>query len=118
MIGSRSTNMLRDGLRSASVAAFLCFVSLVRAQSTANARDTGGNDHPPSITACVTCHGVLGAGTARGGPRLAGKDADYLVHALVQFRAGTRESGVMQAVARNLSHSEIRRLATFCFLPT
>ena len=67
----------------------------------------------PSITTCVACHGALGAGTASGGPRLAGKDPDYLVHALVMFKAGTRASVTMQAVARGLSDGDIRELSVF-----
>jgi cytochrome c553 len=55
----------------------------------------------------------LGAGTLNGGPRLAGKDPDYLAHALAMFKAGTRASGAMQSVARNPSDSDIHNLAIF-----
>jgi cytochrome c553 len=55
----------------------------------------------------------LGAGTVTGGPRLAGKDPDYLAHALSMFKACTRASAVMQTVAHNLSDSEIHELAKF-----
>ncbi len=113
MIGSRSINMLRDGLRSIPVAALVGFVSVCHAQSAAKAQGPAGDAHAPSITTCVACHGALGAGTASGGPRLAGKDPDYLAHALSMFKAGTRASDVMQAVASNLSDSDIRDFATF-----
>ena len=113
MIGSRSTNMLRDGLRSLSVVALFGFVGVCHAQSAVNAQDTDGSVNAPSIATCVACHGALGAGTVTGGPRLAGKDPDYLAHALSMFKAGTRASAVMQTVAHNLSDSEIRELAMF-----
>jgi cytochrome c553 len=113
MIGSRYTNLLRDGLRSLSAAALFGFVSVCHAQSAVNAQDTGGGVNAPSIATCVACHGALGAGTVSGGPRLAGKDPDYLAHALAMFKAGTRASPVMQTVAHNLSDSEIRELAMF-----
>ena len=113
MIGSRSINILRDGLRSISVAALVGFVSVCHAQSAAKPHDTAPGAQAPSITTCVACHGALGAGTATGGPRLAGKDPDYLAHALSMFRAGTRASDLMQAVAHNLSDSEIHDLAAF-----
>ncbi|MFM0362778.1 c-type cytochrome [Paraburkholderia sediminicola] len=113
MIGPRSVNMLRAGLRPLSVAALVGFASICHAQSAVNAQDTAGGAEAPSIATCVACHGALGAGTVTGGPRLAGKDPDYLAHALSMFKAGTRASAVMQTVAHNLSDSEIRELATF-----
>lgn len=104
--------MLRDSLRFISISALFGFVSVCHAQS-AGAQNTAGDAHAPSIATCVACHGALGAGTAAGGPRLAGKDPDYLAHALAMFKAGTRASAVMQAVAHNLSDSEIRDYAMF-----
>jgi cytochrome c553 len=113
MIASHSVNMLRAGLRSLSVLALVGFANACHAQSAVNAQDTGGGAKAPSIATCIACHGALGAGTVTGGPRLAGKDPDYLAHALSMFKAGTRASAVMQTVAHNLSDSEIRELATF-----
>jgi cytochrome c553 len=46
-------------------------------------------------------------------PRLAGKNPDYLAHALSMFKAGTRASVVMQMVAHDLSDSEIRELTIY-----
>ena len=94
MIGSRSVNMLRAGLRPLSVAALVGLASTCHAQSAVavNAQDTAGGTKAPSIATCVACHGALGAGTVTGGPRLAGKDPDYLAHALSMFKAGTRTS--------------------------
>ncbi|MFM0041763.1 c-type cytochrome [Paraburkholderia sediminicola] len=113
MIGLRHTRMLCDGLHSILLTALVSFVSTCHAQSAVEMQETGGEVHPPSITACVACHGALGEGTASGGPRLAGKDADYLARALTTFKTGTRANGVMQAVALDLSDSEIHELATF-----
>jgi cytochrome c553 len=114
-IGSRSINILRDGLRSISisVAALVGVVGVCHAQSAALAHDTVPGAQAPSIATCVACHGALGAGTPTGGPRLAGKDPDYLAHALSMFKAGTRASDVMQTVAQDLSDSEIYDLASF-----
>ena len=78
MIGSRSTILLRHGLRSVSLAALMSFASFGYAQSTATAQHTAPDAQMPSIATCVACHGALGAGTATGGPRLAGKNPDYL----------------------------------------
>lgn len=113
MIGLPRINLLRNGLFSLSVTALLGLASTCHAQSAVNEQDTAGGATMPSIATCVACHGALGAGTATGGPRLAGKDSDYLAHALSMFKAGTRASTVMQTVALNLSDSEIRELAIF-----
>lgn len=113
MIGSRSTNLLRGGLHSLSVAALVGFASVCHAQSAMNPSDAAGPANAPSIATCVACHGALGAGTATGGPRLAGKNPDYLAHALSMFKAGTRASAVMQTVAHDLSDSDMRELALF-----
>jgi cytochrome c553 len=113
MFGSRSTNLLRDGLYSISVAALIGFASVCHAQSAVSAQDAAPGISSPSITTCVACHGALGAGTASGGPRLAGKDPEYLAHALLMFKAGTRASATMQAVARGLSGGDIRALSVF-----
>ena len=101
------------GLRLISVAVLFGVAGICHAQSTEKVQDTGVDAHPPSIATCVACHGAMGAGTVSGGPRLAGMNPDYLAHALAMFKAGTRASGVMQTVARDLSDSDIDNLAMF-----
>jgi cytochrome c553 len=113
MIVSRSALLLRHGLRSVSLTALMGFTSIGYAQSTQTAQHTTPAAQMPSIATCVACHGALGAGTATGVPRLAGKNPDYLAHALSMFKAGTRSSAVMQAVAHDLSDGDIRELAEF-----
>ena len=66
---------------------------------------------PAAATTCVACHGAQGAGSASGVPRLAGQNAQYLEHALSTFKAGTRTSSIMQAVASGLSDAEMHDLA-------
>jgi len=95
------------------MAALFGLAGICHAQSLAKVQDTGVDANPPSITTCVARHGALGAGTVSVGPRLAGKDPDYLAHALAMFKAGTRASDAMQTVARNLSDSDIHKLAMF-----
>jgi len=63
--------------------------------------------------ACVACHGEDGRGTAPEFPVLAGQYADYLVHALKQYRSGERENALMAPWAANLSDADIRDLAAY-----
>lgn len=87
--------------------------SVCYAQSAVTAENPAPSTLAPTLTTCASCHGVLGAGRATGAPRLAGKNPDYLAHALSMFKAGTRASVVMQSVAHDLSENEISSLALF-----
>jgi len=61
---------------------------------------------------CLGCHGQKGEG--RGAiPRLAGQHPDYLVNQLQNFKQGIRKAGPMQAVAGNLSDTDMKELAAF-----
>lgn len=96
-------------------AAVLIFVTGVsHAQTAAVGGSPGSNVTEPAAAAtCFACHGALGAGSTANVPRLAGKNPDYLAHALSMFKAGTRAGKNMQAVAHNLSDSEIHELAIY-----
>ncbi len=62
---------------------------------------------------CVTCHGVDGKGVVPQPPVLAGQHADYIVHALNQYKEGTRTGNVMVAFAAALSESDIALIADY-----
>jgi cytochrome c553 len=97
-----------------SIGALGAFAGVCFAQGTGvAAQGSAAAAQMPSIATCVACHGALGAGSESGAPRLAGKNPDYLAHALSMFKAGTRASAPMQAVAQNLSDSDMRTLAVF-----
>jgi cytochrome c553 len=60
---------------------------------------------------CAACHGEDGRGIAPNFPVLAGQYADYLVHALKQYRSGERNNALMAPMATNLSDADIEDLA-------
>jgi len=62
---------------------------------------------------CVTCHGVDGEGVVPQPPILAGQHADYLVHALKQYKDGTRAGNVMLAFAASLADADIELIADY-----
>lgn len=62
---------------------------------------------------CVACHGEDGRGTAPTFPVLAGQYADYLAHALRQYRSGERDNVLMAPWAANLSDADIADLAAY-----
>lgn len=63
--------------------------------------------------ACAACHGEDGRGISPEFPTLAGQYADYLVHALRQYRDGGRQNAIMAPFAAGLSDSDIRDLAAY-----
>ena len=76
------------------------------------------NVHKPLTVAewaerCNRCHGVNGNSTDPLIPALASQRAAYLERALNAFRAGTRQSAVMSAMAGGLSENDIRNLAAY-----
>jgi len=62
---------------------------------------------------CFNCHGAGGNSTSPRFPSLAGQKPAYIVNQLRAFRAGTRENGMMQNMASNLSDQDINNLAAY-----
>ena len=76
----------------------------------------GGGPVSGSVKAarnCGACHGQNGIGLSPGWPTLAGQHEDYLVHALNQYRNGTRQDPVMVSLASSLSDETITMLAKY-----
>lgn len=67
----------------------------------------------PAAATCVACHGSEGQGVVPQPPTLAGQHADYLAHALKQYRDGARTGTVMGAFSASLSDADIATLAKF-----
>ncbi len=69
------------------------------------------------IAACASCHGADGNAPIDGMyPKLGGQYADYLVHSLQAYRAGTRSGAtadVMAAQAKNLTDQQIADLSAY-----
>lgn len=80
------------------------------------ASDTATAEQVAGVAAaqiCITCHGAQGQAVQPTPPTLAGQHADYLVHALKQYRNGTRSGNVMTAFATTLGDTDIEMLAKF-----
>lgn len=68
---------------------------------------------PDKATACFACHGEGGRSTNGMYPVLAGQYANYLEHALGQYKAGERKNPIMGAQAAALNKDEIHALALY-----
>lgn len=67
---------------------------------------------PPSVAACVSCHGVKGEGVAAF-PPLAGTGYGYLLAQLDAFADGSRHNAVMAPMAKGLSPDERASAAAY-----
>ena len=75
-----------------------------------------GGDSTAGIDAtstCVACHGQNGISLSPTWPTLAGQHEDYLVHAMNQYRDGTRTDPVMSPMAAALTEDDVLLLARF-----
>ncbi len=61
-------------------------------------------------TKCASCHGNVGQGIV--GPKLRGRDKDYILTNLKAFKAGTRKNYVMYGLLSKMSDEDLESLAT------
>jgi cytochrome subunit of sulfide dehydrogenase len=61
---------------------------------------------------CTGCHGTNGY-SAGGMPGLAGLQKAYIVNAMREFKAGTRQATVMHQHAKGYTDEQIERMAEF-----
>ena len=62
---------------------------------------------------CVTCHGLDGVGIDDTYPKLAGQYADYMIHALKDYRSGKRKNAIMAGFAATLTDEDIANVAEY-----
>ncbi len=92
----------------ADVAAFL-------ASFGSDAVEAGGESAPgfEKAAACAACHGQNGISVSPPWPTLAGQHEEYLVHALNQYRDGSRKDPVMSPMAAPLTDEDVKLLAMY-----
>jgi len=73
--------------------------------------DSGGSFAPAA--ACAACHGQNGISLSPSWPTLAGQHEDYLLHALNQYRDGSRKDPVMAPMAATLTDETAAQLAKY-----
>ncbi len=65
---------------------------------------------------CIACHGMDGNGTEPTNPefpKIAGKQGDYLLKQLKDFKSGKRKSDVMSGLVAGLSPDDMANLAVY-----
>lgn len=90
----------------------IAMIALLGLASTA-AVAGGPVAQPEKAAACFACHGENGHSKIAMYPTLAGQYANYIEHALHEYKNGTRKSPIMNGQVAGLSKEEIRALARF-----
>ena len=82
---------------------------------TREAVEAGGEQVPgfDKAAACAACHGQNGISVSPPWPTLAGQHEEYLVHALNQYRDGSRKDPVMSPMAAPLTDDDVKILAKY-----
>ena len=62
---------------------------------------------------CQACHGKDGLSRQSYTPNIAGQKYEYLLHALMAYKAGERKSKMMSTVTKNLSQEDIANAAAY-----
>lgn len=86
------------------------FDTFAGARDSATAEMVAGVD---AAVICVSCHGLSGAAVVPQPPILAGQHAEYIEHALNQYKDGKRTGNVMVAFAATLSEADIAAISRF-----
>ena len=68
---------------------------------------------PEKAAVCAACHGADGNSPSPEFPILAGQHRDYLLQALHQYQAGSRNNPIMAPQAKALTEQELRELAAW-----
>ncbi|MDJ0905210.1 MAG: c-type cytochrome [Woeseiaceae bacterium] len=90
-------------------------VSTFLASFGSAAVEAGGGTAPAfeKAAACAACHGQNGISVSPPWPTLAGQHKEYLVHALNQYRDGSRKDPVMSPMAAPLTDEDVKLLAEY-----
>jgi cytochrome c553 len=62
---------------------------------------------------CVPCHGPTGDADNPQFPRIAGQYEDYLLRALLDYKAGTRNNPIMAGIVAGLGREDMENLAAY-----
>jgi cytochrome c553 len=87
------------------------FFLLVAGEAAAGGNVAAGET---KAAVCLTCHGPAGdAPISPDYPKLAGQHADYLLHALQDYRKGARKNPIMSGQVEPLSKQDMADLAAY-----
>jgi cytochrome c553 len=104
--------MKTESMRQISLAALgVAFFLLIAGEAAAGGNVAAGES---KAAVCLTCHGPAGnAPISPDYPRLGGQHADYLLHALQDYKKGARKNPIMSGQVEQLSKQDMVDLAAY-----
>jgi cytochrome c553 len=89
------------------LAAFVCAVSSVNAQTTPDPLQVRG-----WAASCSNCHGTNGRAES-GSESLAGANKDDMIKKMLDFKAGRKPATIMHQLAKGYSDDQIKAIAGY-----
>jgi len=89
-----------------------CALAIAAAQA-AQAQGQDPNHARNLASACFTCHGTDGRSVGGVPPSLAGRDRNYLLQTMKDFKSGKRPATIMHQQAKGYTDEELELLATY-----
>jgi cytochrome c553 len=98
----------------AGMSLLACTAALAQTSDIAAGNAIAHQGVPPSVPACVSCHGAAGEGNAQAGfPRLAGLAGGYLAAQLNDFASNARQQPVMTPIAKGMTPEARANVAAY-----
>ncbi|MEO5811320.1 MAG: c-type cytochrome [Rhodanobacter sp.] len=97
----------------ASTAATAVAAPVAAAAATAQVKPGDAKAGQTKGAVCGACHGVDGNSSDPQFPKLAGQSEQYIVRQLTDFKAGTRQNGIMMGMAAPLSTQDMHDLGAY-----
>lgn len=98
-------------LRGGAGPAALCAAALFAFATGAQAGDPMRGKEKSTV--CAACHGADGNSPAPAFPHIAGQERDYLLQAMLDYKAGKRKDPIMGAQVMALSKQDMADLAAW-----
>jgi cytochrome c553 len=96
------------------ILALACAAALMASASAFASGDTARGAELAKKYNCAACHGAdFNKPIDPSYPKLAGQYADYVAHALTQYRSGDREHALMSGQAKGLTDQQIADLGAY-----
>ena len=98
-------------LSESDIANIAAYFASLQGEANQDGSNTSAENAPDVIATCVTCHGVNGNEQVADAPLIGGQYESYLIQALKEYRAGTRQNPIMAGFTRTLTLDQIKQIA-------
>lgn len=105
--------MIKSAMAAAAIIGALSFTATALAAQPDHYPAGDAQAGQQKAATCAACHGSDGNSISPTFPKLAGQSAAYIAKELHDFKSGTRQNAIMQAMAAGLTDQDILDLAAW-----